>query len=298
MSPTLGEAGAVRGFWIDEARDPECLGLWRIALCSTLILCLFYYYGAFLSLDAAGARYHLLGADWYLAWLGVERLEPLHLRWVFAATLASLVAALLGVHHRVFLLTALLGLVYLKGCRDGIAVSQKARMVPLYYGLVILVLSRCSDVLSVRRRARSLESRDVLWPIRLFQIVLVIFYFGAGVNKLRLHGLDWPLHPPIQRSVIGQYVGLELDSVAFLKEWIATYDLVNPIAGFLGVALELAFPLVLLRRLPITLVLCASLLVFHVLNSFLLYAPFALHPTLYLAFFDLSKLRRGRLEPI
>ena len=67
--------------------------------------------------------------------------------------------------------------------------------VPLLYTIVFLALAPCDRVLSLRawlrgRPAASL-SPDARWPIELAVVVLVAYYWKAGVSKLLDSGLAW-----------------------------------------------------------------------------------------------------------
>jgi len=117
--------------------------------------------------------------------------------------------------------------------------------VPLLYTIAFLALAPCDRVLSVRAwlRGRPADSRspDARWPIELAVVVLVAYYWKAGVSKLVDGGLAWA-----DGSTLEFYL---LTNRMPWGTWLAGFPAACAALSAFSLAFELGSPLAIARRL-------------------------------------------------
>jgi len=117
--------------------------------------------------------------------------------------------------------------------------------VPLLYTIAFLALAPCDRVLSVRAwlRGRPADSRspDARWPIELAVVVLVAYYWKAGVSKLVDGGLAWA-----DGSTLEFY--LLMNRMPW-GTWLAGFPAACAALSAFSLAFELGSPLAIARRL-------------------------------------------------
>jgi hypothetical protein len=117
--------------------------------------------------------------------------------------------------------------------------------VPLLYAIAFLAISPCDRVLSVRAmlRGRPAESRspDARWPIELVVVVLVAYYWKAGVSKLVDGGLAWADGWTLQFHLLTNRMPW--------GTWLAGFPAACAALSAFSLAFELGSPLALVRRL-------------------------------------------------
>ena len=253
-------------------------------------------------LDPVGPSFEYLSPIWYFRALGVEAQFPWALRGVYAVLLFSALCVCLGARTRVAAVVAIFAIAVLKGARDSQAGDTHHREIMWVYALLVLACSRCDHAFSLstwlgRRRGKSnttVSAAEAAWPIRLVQVLIISFYFAAGVAKLRLSGAAWLDGELIQGLLFQRAVrdgidpaglGLELARHAWLCQGLACAS----------VALELAFPVLLFLRpnSRLQIAFLSSVCAFHWANGILCDVKFGTTPFLFAAFLDLGQAARG-----
>jgi hypothetical protein len=282
--------------------SPESLGLLRIWLAIALALYCIPQFWTLLFLDPLGPSFHFLDPIWYFAALGIERHVPLLTPLAFALVFAAGACAALGYRTRLSLALMILAIVYLKGVRDSFTGDVHHRLlIPLHLTFLLLV-SRSGDVLSLDRRRRPrrpLAEWEASWPIVAMQVYCSFFYAFAAVAKLRVSGLEWFGGERIQRLLMTRSVGMGfLEGEGWTLRSISWHMAQSPelcaLLGYLTLAFELGFPLILLiRSAKLRLCFLLAVVFFHLSNAVLANINFALMPLMFVVFFDLAEVRKA-----
>ena len=124
----------------------------------------------------------------------------------------------------------------------------------------ILALSRCGDAWSIDRLHRTVRRRgdgathaaaatgEYTWPIRLVQLLISLAFFGAGVSKMRRSGLAWITSDNLAVLLVQrQYDASSTPSTSW-GPFVARYGRVCRLLAAATVAIELSYPLALVRR--------------------------------------------------
>jgi hypothetical protein len=288
------------------------LGLFRMWFGGTMILYGLWDFGYLLEMNPFGPAFHFTDPIWYFRLVGISVNVPWLIPPVLAILLAATVALALGYRTRAAMVVMLLAIAYLQGIRDSFDGAVHHRMVVPASILIILLFSRCADVLSrdaTRRRRQGLAIAPVepwaaSWPLRAIQVHVAFYYFFAGVAKLRLAGWDWIGDGgKVQIKLIDRSMRYGLNEagepirgklsylLAQTPDWLVVF--VTAVIIF-----ELMSPLIipLVRSLVARLVFVVSATTFHVANFVLLSVNFIFYPLLLAVFFDLEKVYR-RLQP-
>lgn len=125
------------------------------------------------------------------------------------------------------------------------------------------------------------------WGLRLTQFILCCIYFFAGYAKLFTSGLEWASPHNIRLYLIGldDFLGFHTSLARFIADQPALCRFI----GIFGIAFELLFPVILVRR-SWRRVFVPLAVVFHILNSWLFHVFF--HDiAILLIFFDFSGAR-------
>ncbi len=283
--------GALRSHWdafLFEGFSPASLGLFRIIFGLGLLA---FHYGQFhmlLELDPDGARFYYYAPMWHFDLLGIKFHEPRITQIVFGVLMLATVTMALGLCTRTSILVVLLGILYLKGCRDGMAGDVHHRYLMSFHLTLLLLLAKSGHVYSldnvIRRGRRTLEAWEATWPLRVMQLYVCSFYFWSAMAKARKSGLEWIADGGrIQQTLMSR------NSPGDLAFQIAQIPELCTFLGLFTYAFEFGFPLLLLVRRPLwRFVLLLPIIGFHVANYVLIGAKFLLVPLVYLIFFDLD----------
>jgi len=129
--------------------------------------------------------------------------------------------------------------------------------VPLLYTIAFLALAPCDRVLSVRAwlRGRPADSRspDARWPIELAVVVLVAYYWKAGVSKLVGGGLAWADGATLQFYLLTNRMAW--------GTWLAGFPAACAALSACSLAFELASPLAIAR--PLRWIVLGAGVLFH-----------------------------------
>jgi hypothetical protein len=130
--------------------------------------------------------------------------------------------------------------------------------VPLLYTIAFLALAPCDRVLSLRawlrgRPADSL-SPDARWPIELAVVVLVAYYWKAGVAKLLDSGLAWADGATLQFFLLTNQMPW--------GTWLAGFPAACAALSACALAFELGSPLAIAR--PLRWIVLGAGVLFHV----------------------------------
>jgi hypothetical protein len=291
-----------------EGSSPERLAATRILLGLGLIPFFWMQYDSVLDFALSGPRWYYLDPVWYFDALGLRRHAPWLAVAGFAALLCALPAFALGLRTRAAALAILVLVLFLKGARDSVAGDIHHRELVPFHALLFFALSRCGDVYSCDARWRpssAVREWEASWPIRASQLYVASFYWWSGFAKLRASGTAWfEGGTALQALLLGRAVryGIGSDGEpagSSLGLWLAGYPELLALLGVGVTAMELAFPLLLLRSLWLRVALVGGATFFHVANYLLLNVQFLYLPVVFVLFFDVGSLLRrlGRLTP-
>jgi hypothetical protein len=216
-----------------------------------------------------------------------------------AVALAALVGALLGVAARACCLLAALLLYHLAPLETLFFTPSpwaKGLTLPVL-GLLTLSLSPCADALRAfgRRTAAVPGGPEHGWPLRLTQLFACQPYLFSGIAKLQSAGLGWASAENMRAWLL---LANQDDQLAVFRApglWLADRPALCAAMGAAGLAMDLAFVLVLFSRrsrwvlLPAAVLFHAAILVTQ--NYAFLSAP------LLLLFVDWGPRTSGRRPP-
>jgi len=153
-------------------------------------------------------------------------------------------------------------------------------------GLIILAFSRCDRVLSVggAKRKTPLISPEHRWPIRLLQLLLAEVYWFAGIAKLRNAGLAWVSANNLQGYLMAYSQLYGIHGGSSLGYRVAAHGTICSLIAWIGISVELLFPLALFSTRAAMLLVPLAFLV-HVGNAVLMHIVF-LDAALLLIFVD------------
>lgn len=129
--------------------------------------------------------------------------------------------------------------------------------VPLLYTIAFLALAPCDRALSLRARIRgrpaSSLSPDARWPIELAVVVLVAYYWKAGVSKLVGGGLAWADGATLQFYLLTNRMAW--------GTWLAGFPAACAALSACSLAFELGSPLAIAR--PLRWIVLGAGVLFH-----------------------------------
>lgn len=129
--------------------------------------------------------------------------------------------------------------------------------VPLLYTIGFLALAPCDRALSLRARIRgrpaSSLSPDARWPIELAVVVLVAYYWKAGVSKLVGGGLAWADGATLQFYLLTNRMAW--------GTWLAGFPAACAALSACSLAFELGSPLAIAR--PLRWIVLGAGVLFH-----------------------------------
>jgi hypothetical protein len=224
--------------------------------------------------------------------LGVERV-------LYALLHATLACALLGVWPRAACLASGLLLYHFAPFETIVRTPNpylRGLTIPTL-GLLVLSFSRCGDALALsglRSHAAPAPSWQYAWPLRLVQVFFCQIYLFAGYSKLFASGFAWLASENVRGHLLVLNQALSEPPEASWGYALARHPALCGAVGWAGLALELAFPLVLVSRAA-RLVLLPAAFAFHLANS-ALFRIFFQNVPLLLLFVDWDRLLPGRRE--
>jgi hypothetical protein len=252
--PSQALAGWWEHFWFEPA-SPSNLGLCRLGFFGAI----FYLY---LGQDFSGWG---LVSDVF--WMPVYLFQRLRLPVLPSETLAllqvvwkiALLTSCLGLLTRLSTITSFLLGAYLLGLPHNFGKTDHYDAV-LVFVFGIMAVSHCGHAWSLdgllRRAARGRQvdsssappSGEYTWPVRLIWVLFGLVFFAAGLAKLRHAGLAWVGSDNLALLLLAQqYPGVG----GALTPWgslVAQYDWATRTLAALTVALELLYPLAIVRR--------------------------------------------------
>jgi hypothetical protein len=235
-------------------------------------------------------------ARWrFLIWEGHPALEAA----LQAAALVVLVLVVLGVAARASCLVAALLLYHLAPLETLFFTPSpwsKGLTLPVL-GLLTLSLSPCGDVLRVggARTVAAASGPEHGWPLRLVQLFACQPYLFSGIAKLRSAGLAWAAPENMRTWLL---LANQDDQLAVFRSpglWLADRPALCATMGILGLAMDLAFILVLFSRRSRVVLIPAALL-FHAAIAVTQNYAFLSAPLL-LLFVDWGPRAGGRAQP-
>jgi hypothetical protein len=241
-------------FWF-EPTSPSNLGLCRVA-----------FFGATLWLHSAkdfSGWADVSDVFWmpvysfrvlHVPVLSSEILELLQVLWKLALWLSCI-----GFLTRLSTVTSFLLGFYLLGLPHSFGKTDHGDAA-LVFVLGIMAVSHCGDGWSIDRLVgnalhdgpeRSLRVRssgEYTWPIRLVWVLLALIFFGAGLAKLRNSGLAWIASDNLAMLLLVPHYPIAGTPLTSWGPLIAQYDWACRALAATTVALELSYPLALVRR--------------------------------------------------
>jgi hypothetical protein len=161
-------------------------------------------------------------------------------------------------------------------------------------GLLIVSFSRCGDRLGLWPRTAGIPppSSEYRWPLRLVQVLFCQIYLFAAWSKLFTTGWSWASAENVRGHLLALNQALVSPPASSLGYALARHPLACAALAWAGLALELAFPLVLFSAGARWILLPAAA-AFHAANS-LLFRIFFQNVPLLLLFVDWDALARRR----
>jgi hypothetical protein len=107
-------------------------------------------------------------------------------------------------------------------------------------------------------RSKTVSELDA-WPLRIMQVIVVTFWFGSGIQKIRLSGLDWVLVDHLKysldpgSSLIWGHISGMANSIVLLAELICPIVFMNRIYGKIILLVLFVFHIftIILIKIPI-----------------------------------------------
>jgi hypothetical protein len=125
----------------------------------------------------------------------------------------------------------------------------------LVFIFAIMALSRCGDSCSVDRliwkarqrndtsRQRPQVSGEYTWPVKAVWVMFALFFFGAGVSKLRHSGLEWIFSDNMAVLLLqAQFQGKSAVQWGF---FLAQHQWLTQLVAAATIAIEVGYPLAL-----------------------------------------------------
>lgn len=265
------------------------LGILRALICLGACFAVFIQGEQALTANLEGPHFYYFDrVPWYFSLLKITHSYPVLELINFAVALISLILAGFGYRFRFYATLAIVSIFYLHGTRSSYNGNNHHVLITWTHALLILLFSRAGEVFSNGpSKQKSIEAWELIWPVRLLQLMLVIFYFSAGLAKFRSMGLAWLMDgSAIQRILFTRW---ELSrNIGDLSLFIAFHP---SLAWFLSVSLvliELLSPFLLVKSRFIRLSIVFSLVLFHFCTRLFTGVPFHFNAILLLVFVDFA----------
>jgi len=282
----------------------ESLGIIRLYFGIGLIFYHHVQFKALIKLDPYGESFHYIERIWFFDLLGIER----HIPWltlpVYCLLLISTLLFAFGKWTKSAIITTILCIFYLKGCRDSFSGDVHHRYVIPVSLLIVFFVSKCAAAWSMdagKKPKEELAEWEASWPIRTGQILIALYYFWALSAKHRLSGIEWfeyggkIFEHLIKRSMRygpdGSYLPLATQLIEYIN--IAFFF------GLLVAIFEFFAPLVIVwRALWVRVIFVLSASSFHFGNYLLMNVKFYLFPLFFVFFFDPVAVHKKVLEKL
>ncbi len=276
---------------IDQVSDQallERLGLYRFLVCMIALFVVYNQDSHVLTIDIHGHPFFFYDRrTWYFALLDIKHTYPLFDFLNFYIAMIAFFLAAIGYRFRVSMTVAILSLFYIQASRSALIGNYHHVLITWGHVLPILLFSRAGEAFSVDGPGkRPLERWEAIWPVRLIQIAIMLFYFSAGLAKFREAGLGWVIDGSgIQRTLLSRW-----QSNALFFEYgmtLAAYPKICWLLSLGLVILELIFPLLLLMRWKVfNWFMVVSFTLFHLITRFVIGLPFHFNSILLLIYVD------------
>ena len=264
------------------------LGLLRIIICFGAILTVISQGSYALNMDITGPTFYYYDRlPLYFSLLNIEYSNPAVGMAFFLAAILSLLTAMIGYRFRLSLSIAIISIFYIHCARSAYNGNNHHVLYAWAHALLILLCSRAGEAspLVQPRAKKSISDWEANWPVRVMQLMLVLFYFSAGIAKFRGPTLGWISGGSVlQRILLTKWQPNEFPfdidlMIAFMPHlcWIFSVGIV---------VLEFAMPLLLLRMPKINRLILLSLAAFHISTRSFTNVPFHYNIILLFAFID------------
>lgn len=248
----------------------------RIVICFGAMLTVFSQGDYVFQLDWSGPGFYYYDhIPWFFEILNIKQSLPLAEMLFFVLALGGLACAMVGYRTRVSLSIAIFSIFYIHAARSAYNGNNHHVMYTWTHALFILLFSK----------KKPTDDWEAIWPVRLIQIMLVSFYFAAGIAKFRGPDFGWVTGgSALQRLLLSKFQPGDFPfdinlMIAFTPQlcWLLS-------AGI--VMLELATPLLLFRFPRVNRILLLSLVLFHIGTRLFTFVPFHYTVFLFVAFWD------------
>jgi hypothetical protein len=239
-------------YWFEPV-EPINLGLCRV-LCFGAFFLLYLDYDVTSWSEVSDSR-----------WMPVWIFQVLHLPVLSSALLVvlqsvwkiSLALSSIGLFTRISTVSAFILGMYLLGLYNSFGkVNHSEAIVVFVFG--VMALSRCGDSCSIDRliwKARQRNdtsgqrpqvSGEYTWPVRAVWVMFALFFFGAGVSKLRQSGLEWIFSDNMAILLLrAQFEGKSAVPWGF---FLAQHQWLTQLIAAATIAIEVGYPLALFSR--------------------------------------------------
>jgi predicted DCC family thiol-disulfide oxidoreductase YuxK len=253
-------------FWF-EPSTADNLGLARILVFGSMAI--FYFSTPYL-FPAWG--WHQTFNEWggvdSAFWQPIWLFRVLHLPQLSTQALSvmdaiwklSLICAAIGFFTRSSAAVAGILSIYLFGLPNNFGKTHHLEVM-LLWAFLIFAIGRSGDAWSVDKLIRTARaglgaaippkrrSGEYTWPIRLIWVVMAMIYFEAGVSKLRHSGIGWVTSDAMAFFLRrAQYHITDAEPLSNWGLWIANHGWSSHLLAFMGISLELSYPLALFSK--------------------------------------------------
>lgn len=251
------------------------LGVVRILICAAVFLVVINQGMHIFQTDPLGISFYYFDrVPWFYNILGVEKTYPLIDYLNFFISLIALVCAAAGFRFRTSIAVAIVTLFIIHGTRSGYNGNNHHVMYVWTHVLFVMLFSKAGNAFGMARsEVKNLEAWEAIWPVRLIQIILILFYFSAGIAKFRHSGMAWLLDGSgIQRIMYNfKMDGSWLQDLAIFVAGHPTFCWLLSISI---VVIELMAPLLLSKKRIIAGTMVILYMLFHIGARMMTGVPF------------------------
>ncbi len=282
--------------WFSENYSIDNLGLIRIWIGFSLIILNFSQFISLITIDINGPSFYYIEPIWYFELLGIERVNPIMNYVGFIVLQLACLTMMVGYKTRVSIVAVIICIFYLKGVRDSAAGDVHHRYLMWMNVLIMLLVSRSKDILSLdnlfrKGMRKAVEMWEVNWPIKMMQIYVCFFYFISAVAKLRVSGLNWVMDgTAVQKMLLTKTARWNFETLPW-GQTMMEYPAISWFAVLFTLTFEFGFPIILLiKSTRFKIYFFIGVMFFHISNTFLAGVGFWVTPLLFLIFFDLKPI--------
>lgn len=277
--------------WTQKQESTEVLmrrlGILRLLICFGAMIVFFIQGKHVLLINLSGPKFYYYDRSiWYFSILQITHTFPILDLLNFYLGLFCLFLAAIGFNFRTNIFIALIAIFFLHGTRSAYNGSNHHVMIPWVHALFILLFSKAGMIFSIKEdKYTSFKPWEGIWPVRVIQIMLILFYFSAAIAKYRTTGLGWlSSGSAVQRILLTKWQS-NLSSTN-LGKMIAFNPTLCWFLSIALVALQFITPILLLKPKYLTKLLVFSLALFHLLTRYFTGVPFQFNAILLLVFLD------------